>query len=151
ASAARHLTPAGSSLNRAAGQLRMRSVPQITMYAPEGGVTVAAVCRSWLTVQSLDRLIALSVSRGWTRGNANGTSSKANLTVTNASTRDHRDRGGRLHCGLVQDRLAVRLRHQTVRAEPDRMRSSAAGRLLERTRVRGFGADGELVDLAADR
>ena len=40
---------------------------------------------------------------------------------------------------------------QTLTVRSGHSQPSAAGRLLERTRVSGFGADGELVGLATDR
>ena len=64
------------------------------------------ICRSWLVSQSLSRLIALSVRRGWTRPNANGTIT-GEVDKHEDKHRDHLLRGGQIATGQVVQREEI--------------------------------------------
>jgi hypothetical protein len=56
------------------------------MYAPASRQTPAAICRWWLLSQCSNRLSAYSVPWGLDIRNANGTSTSAQLMMTNTIT-----------------------------------------------------------------
>lgn len=69
---------------------------------------MAAICRSWLVIQSVNRLIAFSVPWGLAIRNANGTSTSAQLVDSHENQhRDHRYRGGRLASDQVMPREEI--------------------------------------------